>query len=112
MRRTSLKQLAGLPTVQAGLTRLAAARLQRTGIKLEPLMSRTGVTRTQIEDVEQRISAQAQVAFLEAASEALKDDCLGLIPSGADPHALIQSRRPMDMISHGRSVSLFQASQQ
>ena len=78
MRRTSIKQLAGLPTVQAGLTRLAAARLQRAGVKLEPLMSRTGVTRTQIEDVEQRISAQAQVAFLEAASEALEDDFLGL----------------------------------
>nr|WP_157934258.1 AraC family transcriptional regulator ligand-binding domain-containing protein [Microvirga ossetica] len=41
-------------------------------------MSRTGVTRTQIADVEQRISAQAQVAFLEAASEALADDFLGL----------------------------------
>ena len=45
-------------------------------------MSRTGVTRTQIEDVEQRISAQAQVAFLEAASEALKDDFLGLTLAG------------------------------
>ena len=78
MKRTSIKQLAGLPTVQAGLTRLAAARLQRAGVKLEPLMSRTGVTRTQIEDVDQRISAQAQVAFLEAASEALEDDFLAL----------------------------------
>src|SRR6478752_6009358 len=78
MKRMSIKQLADLPTVQAGLTRLAVARLQRAGVKLEPLLSRTGVTRTQIEDGEQRISAQAQIAFLEAASEALEDDFLGL----------------------------------
>jgi GSH-dependent disulfide-bond oxidoreductase len=35
-----------------------------------------------------------------------------VIPTGADPHALAQSRKPMDMISQGRSVSLVQASQQ
>jgi hypothetical protein len=35
-----------------------------------------------------------------------------LIPTDADAHALAQSRRPMDMISQGRSVSLVQASQQ
>jgi AraC-like DNA-binding protein/transcriptional regulator with XRE-family HTH domain len=78
MKRTSIKQLAGLPTVQAGLTRLAVARLRKGGVELEPLLSRTGLTRTQVEDVEQRISAQSQVAFLAAASEELDDDCLGL----------------------------------
>jgi hypothetical protein len=36
----------------------------------------------------------------------------GIIPTDADAHALAQSRRPMDMISQGRSVSLVQASQQ
>jgi hypothetical protein len=35
-----------------------------------------------------------------------------LIPIGADPHALTQSRKPMDMMVQGWSTSLFQASQQ
>jgi hypothetical protein len=36
----------------------------------------------------------------------------GIIPIGADPHALTQSRKPMDMMVQGWSTSLFQASQQ
>jgi AraC-like DNA-binding protein/transcriptional regulator with XRE-family HTH domain len=78
MARTSVRQLAGLPTVQAGLTRLAAAKLRKAGLRLEPLLSRTGVTREQLDDPEQRISAQAQIAFLEAAAEEIGDDTLGL----------------------------------
>src|SRR3954470_16071420 len=35
-----------------------------------------------------------------------------LIPARADPHALAQSRRPMDMMSQGWSMRRFQASQQ
>jgi hypothetical protein len=35
-----------------------------------------------------------------------------LIPTGADAHALAQSRRPMDMMVQGWSTSLFQAAQQ
>ena len=35
-----------------------------------------------------------------------------LIPTSADQNPLAQSRRPMDMIVQGRSMSLFQASQQ
>ena len=34
-----IKQLADLPTVQGGLTRLAANRVRKAGIKLEPLLS-------------------------------------------------------------------------
>ena len=34
------------------------------------------------------------------------------IPTSADQNPLAQSRRPMDMIVQGRSMSLFQASQQ
>ena len=36
----------------------------------------------------------------------------GLLPTSADQNPLAQSRRPMDMIVQGRSMSLFQASQQ
>jgi len=71
----SIKQLAGLPTAQGGLTRLAANRVRRTGIRLEPLLSRVGLT---TEQMEQRISVRNQIAFLEAVAEALHDDFLGL----------------------------------
>jgi AraC-like DNA-binding protein len=76
--RRSIKQLSGLPTVQGGLTRLAADRVRRAGIKLEPLLSRVGLTIDQLDDPERRISASNQIAFLRAAAEALNDDFLGL----------------------------------
>ena len=75
--RRSIKQLSDLPTVQGGLTRLAADRVRRAGIKLQPLLSRVGLTVDQIGDPERRISASNQIAFLEAAAEALNDDLLG-----------------------------------
>jgi AraC-like DNA-binding protein len=74
----SIKELGGLPTAQGGLTRLAADRVRKAGIKLAPLSSRSGLTIDQIDDPEHRISVQNQVAFLEAAAEALNDEFLGL----------------------------------
>jgi AraC-like DNA-binding protein len=74
----SIKQLAGLPTAQGGLTRLAADCVRKAGIKLGPLSSRVGLTIDQIDDPEQRISVRNQIAFLEAAAGALNDDLLGL----------------------------------
>jgi len=75
--RRSIKQLSDLPTVQGGLSRLAADRVRRAGIKLEPLLSRVGLTIAQIRDPERRINAPNQIAFLQAAAEALNDDFLG-----------------------------------
>jgi AraC-like DNA-binding protein len=72
-----IKQLSGQPTVQGGLSRLAAERLRRASIKFEPLLSRVGLTIEQIDDPERRINAPNQIAFLEAAAEALNDDFLG-----------------------------------
>jgi Arabinose-binding domain of AraC transcription regulator, N-term len=82
MRRSStqqsIRQLASMPRVGGGLTRLAAGRARRAGIKLEPpLLSRAGLTIDQIDDPEQRISAGSQIAFLETIAEEL-DDLLGL----------------------------------
>ena len=61
MRRSSMQQsitqFAGLPTASGGLSRLAANRVRRAGIKLEPLLSRAGLTIDQIDDPEQRIDA-------------------------------------------------------
>ncbi len=74
----SIKQLANLPTAQGGITRLAANRVRKAGIKLEPLLSGAGLTIDQINDPEQRINARNQIAFLKSAAEALDDDVLGL----------------------------------
>jgi AraC-like DNA-binding protein len=75
--RRSIGQLSGLPTVQGGLTRLAADRVRRAGIKLQPLLSRFGLNIEQIDDPEQRINAASQIAFVEGVAEALNDDLLG-----------------------------------
>ena len=77
-KQQSIKQLAGLPRVGGGLTRLAAGRARRAGIKLGPLLSRAGLTIDQIDDPEQRISARSQIAFLETIAEELNDDFLGV----------------------------------
>jgi AraC-like DNA-binding protein len=74
----SIKQLAGLPTAQGGLTRLAADCVRKAGIKLEPLSPRVGLTIDQIDDPEHRISVRNQITFLKAAAEALNDNFLGL----------------------------------
>jgi AraC-like DNA-binding protein len=76
--RRSIEQLASLPTAQGGLTRLTAERVRKAGIKLGPLLSGVGLTIEQIDDPEHRISVHNQIAFLEAAAQALNDDFLGL----------------------------------
>ena len=80
-RRSSTQQwinhLASLPTASGGLSRLAANRVRRAGTKLEPLLSCVGLTIDQIDDPERRIDAKNQIAFLEAAAEALNEDFLG-----------------------------------
>jgi AraC-like DNA-binding protein len=73
-----VKHIAGLPTAQGGLTRLAADRVRKAGIKLAPLLSGVGLTVEQIDDPDHRISVRHQIAFLEAAAQALNDDFLGL----------------------------------
>ena len=72
-----VKRLSDLPTAQGGLSRLAADRVRRSGIKLEQLLSGAGLTIHQIDDPERRLSAPNQIAFLQAAAEALNDDLLG-----------------------------------
>ncbi len=75
----STKQLAGLPTVQGALTRLAANHLRQSGINLKPLLTRVGLTLEQVDDPEQWVNAQSQTALLEVAADALNEDFLGLV---------------------------------
>jgi hypothetical protein len=74
---SAIKQLADLRAAQGGLTRLAADHVRRAGIKLDPLLSRVGLTPQQIDDPDHRINVRSQIAFLEAAAKALHDDFLG-----------------------------------
>jgi AraC-like DNA-binding protein len=60
-----------------GLSRLAIARLESAGGPVAPLLRRVGLTPEAIADPEERLSVRSQVALLDEAAIALKDDCLG-----------------------------------
>ena len=73
-----IKQLAGLPSCRAVLTRRAVARVRAAQIDLTSLLSRADITVAQVDDPDAWIEAHKQVAFLNLAADALGDDCLGL----------------------------------
>ena len=60
-----------------GLSRLAVARLQSAGVPVAPLLKRAGLTPEAIADPQERLSVRSQVALLDEAAIALKDDRLG-----------------------------------
>jgi len=60
-----------------GLSRLAIARLKSAGVEVAPLLSRVGLTPEAIADPEERLNVRSQIALLDEAAIALKDDCLG-----------------------------------
>ena len=73
----SEQDLASIPTAQGGLSRLAVARLTSAGVPVAPLLKRAGLTPEVIADPEERLSVRSQIALLDEAAIALKDDCLG-----------------------------------
>src|SRR3954470_25069764 len=73
----SEQDLASIPTAQGGLSRLAIARLKSAGVPVAPLLKRAGLTPELIANPEQRLSVRSQIALLEEAAVALKDDWLG-----------------------------------
>src|SRR5262249_35292952 len=62
---------------QGGLARLAIARLESSGVPSAPLLRRAGLTVEVMADPEERLSVQSQIAFLDEAATALRDDHLG-----------------------------------
>ena len=66
-----------MPMAQGGLSRLAIARLKSAGVPVTPLLKRVGLTPELIADPKERLSVQSQIAFLDEAAKALKDDCIG-----------------------------------
>jgi AraC-like DNA-binding protein len=62
---------------QGGLSRLAIARLKSAGVPAAPLLKRAGLTPELIAEPEERLSVRNQIALLDEAAIALKDDCIG-----------------------------------
>jgi AraC-like DNA-binding protein len=62
---------------QGGLARLAIARLKGAGVPVGPLLRRVGLTPELIDDRAERLSVPSQIALLDEAAIALKDDCIG-----------------------------------
>src|SRR6201984_2381726 len=73
----SEQDLASIPMAGGGLSRLAIARLKSAGVPVAPLLRRAGLTPEVVADPEERLSVRSQVALLDEAAIALKDDRLG-----------------------------------
>jgi AraC-like DNA-binding protein len=85
----SEQDLDSIPMAGGGLSRLAIARLQSAGVPVAPLLKRVGVTPEVIADPEARLSVRSQVALLDEAAIALKDDRLGFtLARDFDPREL------------------------
>src|SRR5215831_18967718 len=73
----SEQDLASIPMAGGGLSRLAVARLKSAGVEVAPLLKRAGLTPEAIAEPEERLSVRSQIALLDEAAIALKDDCIG-----------------------------------
>jgi Arabinose-binding domain of AraC transcription regulator, N-term len=73
----SEQDLASIPMAGGGLSRLAIARLQSAGVPVAPLLKRVGLTPELIAEPKERLSVRSQIALLDEAAIALKDDCIG-----------------------------------
>ena len=71
------EDLASIPMARGGLTRLAISHLTSAGVPLGPVLKRSGLTPELVADPEERLNVRSQIAFLNEAASALKDDCLG-----------------------------------
>ena len=69
--------LASIPMAGGGLSRLAIARLRTAGVPVAPLLKRVGLTPELIAEPQERLSVRSQIALLNEAATALKDDRLG-----------------------------------
>src|SRR3954447_10263036 len=67
----------GLPTATGAFARLAAQEARAAGSDLGPLLKTAGLTAAQIDDADERLSAKAQITFVEAVARAMGRDRLG-----------------------------------
>ena len=69
--------LTTLPTATGGIARAAFAKCIKEGIPVDPLLWKSGLTASQIENPEIRITVQSQIKFLNLAAKAMSDEFLG-----------------------------------
>src|SRR4026208_2395071 len=69
--------LSAHPDAIGTATRLAALRLRKARIPLQPLLKRAGLSEFQINTPDARIGVASQIAFLELAAAELGDPLLG-----------------------------------
>jgi len=65
------------PTTAGALTRLAYARGESAGLKLDPILKKAHLTPVQIEDVGARLAVRDRITFLNIVAGGLPDDFLG-----------------------------------
>src|SRR5260370_42568897 len=70
-RRAKVRHLALQPDALGVATRLAAGRLREAGIVLNPLLRSAGLSVSQINQKDPRISVASQIRFLELSAQAL-----------------------------------------
>ena len=56
---------------------MAIARVESAGVPVEPILRRVGLTPELIAEPEERLNVRSQIALLNEAAIALKDDYLG-----------------------------------
>jgi AraC-like DNA-binding protein len=71
------KRLARFPEATGSITRLALEQLREHSVNVRPLLRRAGLSVSDVNDPNVRLSVAGQIKFLEASAEALGDHLLG-----------------------------------
>jgi AraC-like DNA-binding protein len=71
------QDLAALPMADAALSRVVAHHVRAAGLNLQSVLAQVGITSRQIDNPDERLPAGRQIAFINRAAAALKDDVLG-----------------------------------
>jgi AraC-like DNA-binding protein len=66
-----------MPSATGGIARLVCARMRESGVPLNRLLSKAGLTVEQIANRSIRLKARSQIKLLELAADSLQDDLLG-----------------------------------
>jgi len=75
--RDTSQAVGQIPSTAGGLARLACARAKAAGLKLQPLLQKSGLALSQIEDARARLKVRDQINFLNTVADALDDEYLG-----------------------------------
>jgi AraC-like DNA-binding protein len=77
MHRLPMTVLAMPPGALGLVARLAVAKVRLAGLDPAPLLSKTGLSLSQLQDRSARLDAASQIAFLNLVADALSDEVLG-----------------------------------